>query len=80
MYVRMCYNIDTLRPEDNHEIFGMSMWNIGGLAFELEHGSVLIECAKHENYATTTLVSPDKENPISIGLVFYQHKNLVTNH
>ena len=65
------------RPEDNREIFGISMRNIGSLAFELEHGSVLIESAKHENHATTALVSPDRQNPTRIGLVFYQHQNLI---
>ena len=59
----------------NRELF--SSRDIGGLAFELEHGTVLIESARHENHATTALNYPDRNNPTRIGLVFYQHKNLI---
>lgn len=71
----------TFKPMVNRAIFGTRMRDIGSLAFELEHGSVLIESTKHENHATTALVKPDHSNPTRIGLVFYQHKNLIfSNH
>jgi hypothetical protein len=65
---------------DNREIFGSEHVDVGGLAFELEHGSVLIECAKFENHATTALREPDRRSPTRIGVVFYQHRGLSHPH
>lgn len=59
---------------DNVECFQDSQ--MGGVAIALGHGSVIIECAKHEMHSTTALKKPNRLNPTRITLIFYQHRNL----
>ena len=48
-----------------------------GIPFSLPHGSMLLELAKHEVHATTALSNPNRLLPTRVGLVFYQHSNLL---
>ena len=49
---------------------------VGGPAFALPHGSLLLEVAKQEYHATTALPMPNRLMPTRIGMVFYTHASL----
>jgi len=62
--------------EINENIEAFQDPQMGGVAIALNHGSVLIECAKHEMHATTAVRRPDRHHPTRMTLIFYQHRNL----
>uniref|UniRef100_A0A1A9UGC8 Methylcytosine dioxygenase TET n=1 Tax=Glossina austeni TaxID=7395 RepID=A0A1A9UGC8_GLOAU len=66
--------------EINDNLEALQDPQMGGVAIALNHGSVLIECAKHEMHATTALRRPNRHEPTRMTLIFYQHRNLNRTH
>jgi len=68
--------IPDLNPADVPNNIPNYFQEMGGVGFSLPHGSLLLEVAKHELHATTSLKNPNRFAPSRIGLVYYTHHGL----
>ena len=71
-------------PKTKNQLHYLPMYTLRGsegpgFAFDLGHGSILLECAARETHGTTKVVNANGRNPKRVGIVCFTHASLNKN-